>query len=163
MELLSVNEPAGWHQQHHAETEGAMPAEAAAKQPGETGTILDSEAAAQDRIRPFAFDAIATLPRPGRTAQHPGTPEGHEPGGLYLGSAPPRKLASEPFGIGIFAQGPCAVRKSLLRGRREIIKRFEKRVALVRRPVPSLWAGSDDGSNSRLEIKPSTGGPIHRQ
>jgi hypothetical protein len=71
MELFPVNEPAGRHQQQHAETERTMPSEARAKQPGETGTILDSEATAQDRIGPFAFDAMATLPRPDRAAQHP--------------------------------------------------------------------------------------------
>ena len=163
MELFPVNEPAGWHQQQHAETEGTMASKAAAKQSDKTGTILDSEATAQDRIGPFAFDAMATLPGPDRTAQHPSMPEGHEPGNLELGSAPPCKLASEPFGIGFFAQGPYAVRKSLLRRRLAIIKRFEKRVALARRPVPSLWPGSDHGSNSCLEIEAPTGGPIRRE
>jgi hypothetical protein len=158
-----VNEAAGWHQQQHAKTESAVAPEASAQQASETGTVLDLKAPAEDRVGPFAFNAAAPVAYAARTAQHPGAPKSNKSGDLEISGVPPRKLARKPFGVGIFAQGPRVVRESIL-GRRLVINQcFEKRVALVRRPIPSLRACSDHGSNSRLEIEPMPDPPFRGQ
>jgi hypothetical protein len=157
--LFLGNEAAQRHHQQHAETEGTVTSNASGKQLGKTGGVLDPEAAAHNRIGAFAFDVMATLPGPCGTPKHPGLPEGYEPDDFEAGGVPPRKLAREPLGVGNFTQRPCVVPQPIFWWRLAVIERFEKRVALTSRSLPSPWAGSNDGSNSRLEIEPTPYSP----